>query len=223
MWCVSVCFVFQISIKAASKHHPQNLKEKEKELVNPASLHTKATTVHGNSCWGFASHHDRLWFRFLCHSMVHRVLPGGMQSQSPLHRGYTADSGWTPLISWCSLPESTRKEENLKDGYDPDVIHSQVHGHTYLHLVDIRGMVPKATVVRRSFAAAVRNQPFIPRRLDPHTTCPVCGAVTSTTLKLRHSMEQRENSKNIRQIVVMTELDMNSALVMFTCHLVGLI
>lgn len=63
---------------------------------------------------------------------------------------------------------------------------------TYLHPVDVGGMVPEAAEVSGSFTAAIRNELII--RLDPHTVCPVRVVVTATTLKLG-GIESREEHK----------------------------
>lgn len=54
---------------------------------------------------------------------------------------------------------------------------------TYLHLVDVGGMVPAATADGGSFTAAVRNGLLF--QLKPHIADPVCVVVTATTLKLK--------------------------------------
>lgn len=54
---------------------------------------------------------------------------------------------------------------------------------TYLHLVDVGGMVPATAEVNGCFTAAIRNEPLI--LLDPHTVRPIRGVVTAATLKLR--------------------------------------
>lgn len=44
---------------------------------------------------------------------------------------------------------------------------------TYLHLVDVGGMVPAAAEDSGSFTAAIRNEPLIVFCLDPRIVSPV--------------------------------------------------
>lgn len=63
---------------------------------------------------------------------------------------------------------------------------------TYLHLVNVGGMVPAAAEVTGSFAAAIWNEPLILCRLDPHTVSPVWGVVAATALELSAGRNKRK-------------------------------
>lgn len=68
---------------------------------------------------------------------------------------------------------------------------------TYLHLVDVGGMVPTTAEVTGSFAAAIWNEPLILCRLDPHTVSPVGGVVAATTFKLSAGGEQKKEDETV--------------------------